>query len=287
MSMNLFPKLVSSCDPTETDRLRRLEEALRHFYSRADQVAYWSRLEANAIWSPSTHPFHIVIRDAISSGDTVVDLGCGSAHPARNLSPSVKYVGVDCSAQQTAANRAALPSSEFVCADVCGTALAGGRFDWAISFFALEHCVWPAQLLREAVRLVRDGGHVGILCPQFRPGVMNSMWCGRTAIQSFWRKLREGRWLDAMAHALGQRCIWPLWLKWMDRHAGKFSILLRPRCLQLPISEYASDTDAVYWSSRVEVEEELASLGCAIVTKEVARMEIPDDLILCVARKIG
>jgi ubiquinone/menaquinone biosynthesis C-methylase UbiE len=87
---------------------------------------------------------HQLIRDVITPGTNVLDLGCGSAHAFHNMrARGVSYVGVDWSARQIEENRRrfAGADAEFVSASLYRTGLPGEGFDCVFSTYVIEHLV--------------------------------------------------------------------------------------------------------------------------------------------------
>src|SRR5262249_17471222 len=123
---------VDAVDSTARTELHMLSQQLSEFYARAGASGYWETAEAlNEVWSPSTHPYHCHLRALISSGESVVEFGCGSAHTARNLSQrKVRYIGIDVSPTQVIANRSAFPQHQFFCGDMTQPIDIGIKVDW-------------------------------------------------------------------------------------------------------------------------------------------------------------
>jgi SAM-dependent methyltransferase len=240
-------------------KLAELDKRLRDFYRDAQEQDYWSLAgKQNADWHDGAHPHHLRLGELIGANESVVDFGCGSAHPIAALGNADRYVGLDWSESQVRENQRNYPAARFLHTSLYETQLPDDQFAWAISLFTLEHCVFPTRLLDEMQRVVQPGGQIAILCPQMRPHVMNSMWSGLSAIQSFWAKLKSRRYIDALWHVIELRCLFPLFCRVMDRWGGAFLIYPQPRCFFAP---YSFDTDAVYWADESEVRDYLIRKG--------------------------
>jgi 2-polyprenyl-3-methyl-5-hydroxy-6-metoxy-1,4-benzoquinol methylase len=74
----------------------------------------------------------------VASGDTVVALGCASGCSGRWFAQrGATYLGIDL------------------------------RVDLIVSFWTLEHLVWPSRYLDEMLRLCKRGGHLLLAFPDF------------------------------------------------------------------------------------------------------------------------
>jgi cyclopropane fatty-acyl-phospholipid synthase-like methyltransferase len=105
---------------------------------------------------------------ALSSRQTLVDLGCGRGGPGLWLAQSqgALLIGVDFSAVavQQATNRAALfglaDRARFVVGDLAATGLRAGIADAVVSIDALHFATDAAAAAGEARRLLRPGGRL-------------------------------------------------------------------------------------------------------------------------------
>jgi SAM-dependent methyltransferase len=89
----------------------------------------------------------------------VLDLGCGTGHSYRELSPRVS-VGVDLDpAVLTGQER------ETVAADMRSLPFADGSFASVISVQSIEHVPDPESVLREVVRVLEPGGRAVLVTP--------------------------------------------------------------------------------------------------------------------------
>lgn len=262
---------VDAADPSSASELERLGAELSSFYSgQAQKSRYWERVDdENAVWDPKKHPFHCHLASQILAGSTVVDFGCGSAHAARNLDPSVHYIGLEGSPSQVEINRQRFPNARFIQGDMLAPHGLDGVADWAVTFFAIEHCVRPDILLRRMLETVRPGGRIAIMCPNFARG-MHSLRSGWSAYSKR-DKLRQLRLLDVLVSYVEERWLWPSRVATVHQSSMQFPIYLRPRCFDAP---YFSDSDAVYLVTERRLRESLVALGCTI---ETSTRSIPED----------
>jgi SAM-dependent methyltransferase len=82
----------------------------------------------------------------LDDGARVLELGCGGGSPeTRRLANRFALTGVDISPRQVERARAAIPETQFVCADFTELELPAGSFDAVASFYVFNHV--PRELL--------------------------------------------------------------------------------------------------------------------------------------------
>ena len=253
----LFPatSFCSALDPAAQPDLIELNRSMAAFYNSPVVTQYFSTAEAkNAEWSQAFAP-HLHLCAATAIGSAVVDLGCGSAHPARHLRDRLgHYTGVDWSAAQIAANREQWPAHTFIASSLYEVALPSASADVVMSLYVIEHCVWPHRLLDEMLRLARPGGLVAILTPPFRhKAYLKSLDYGLSA-RPFADKLRSRDILDVLWHLYHHRVWYPLYLHWRHpRGAAEHRFLVHLHPVALTCNTWFPDADAVYMSDTVEM----------------------------------
>jgi SAM-dependent methyltransferase len=92
----------------------------------------------------------------------VLDVGCGERpYAALAQECGCRYTGVDLSASH-------MPPPD-VCADSCALPFRDKSFDTVLSTQVLEHVRDPFATLREAARILREGGNLILTAPQVWP----------------------------------------------------------------------------------------------------------------------
>lgn len=91
------------------------------------------------------------------SGGRMLDMGCGTGEQLKVAKKYFKKVwGVDCSPEMVKlARRTTL---NVVLADISNTKLKSGKFDFINCFSVFHHCYDQEPVIKEAYRLLKDGG---------------------------------------------------------------------------------------------------------------------------------
>ncbi|MCX6644918.1 MAG: methyltransferase domain-containing protein [bacterium] len=94
-------------------------------------------------------------------GKKIIDIGCGSGYGTSMLATAAeKVVGVDISEEAilSAGERYSSGNVEFRVGGVSGLQFRDGEFDAGVCFEVIEHIENPQALLKEACRVIKDGG---------------------------------------------------------------------------------------------------------------------------------
>jgi len=172
---------------------------------------------------------------------------------------AARYIGFDFSPSVLANNAADFPLARF---QQIRTAqefpVETGSASILFSTWVLEHCAYPRTFLDECVRVVKPGGTLIILTPDFLEGApIPSQRCGLSAgaAQSKWQ---SGRKWDGLLTAYDKKIRIPWvcrWLRWRRSGELPFYINVRPACFSDP---FEPDIDAVYLTWRKEIKAYLA-----------------------------
>ncbi len=263
-------ELCSALDPAAQPRLDALNAAMQAFYNSDIAGEYFAAADAaNEEWQPSfTGHWHLL--DAIPEGSRVVDLGCGTAYVSRHFAKrKVSYTGVDWSDAQILRNRERMPESTFHVASLDRVPLPDQAFDAAVSFYTIEHLVWPHRVLDEMFRLTRPGGLIALLFPPFRIGSSLKSFDYGLSVRRFKDKVRSLSLVDVALHVYQHRVFYPLYLRHHHPRgdsAQRFLINLKPVCLQY--RGWFPDADAVHLADTAEIRAYLAARGADTLVEQ-------------------
>jgi SAM-dependent methyltransferase len=244
---------VPSSDPGNHSKLAQLENVMSAYYST--QPIYYQNIDFTATnWN--TDPAYKSILAAMVAGARVLEVGCGRSnilHSQPWLGPY--YSGTDLSHDLMAENTSQYLGTRFRPLLTDGQVpFADQEFDMVFSTFVLEHCVFPQRVLAEWVRVLKIGGRLMALCPDFLGrGRMTSQRAGWTAGTGR-SKLRRGAWADALVTFWDNRVRIPVaawrWRKKAQRRP-QFLVNIAPTCFTDP---FMPDVDAVYLTFESEIQ---------------------------------
>ena len=145
-----------------------LQDAMKNFY--ATSHSYYADIDFAAdTWADVTQLEAQDILAETSRHEKILEVGCGKANilKLREINPR-HYTGIDFSWELIEKNRATYPDAKFHCVeDISRFPAQIGDCDYVFSHYVLEHCVFPNLFLDECVRVLRPGGVLSILCPDF------------------------------------------------------------------------------------------------------------------------
>lgn len=96
----------------------------------------------------------------LSSGERVLEVGCGPGFILAEATAAGRLVGVDVSPMMLASARERAPTARLVRAAVEHLPFVDRTFDLAVCRSVLHHALNPASMVREMARVVRIGGRV-------------------------------------------------------------------------------------------------------------------------------
>ena len=184
----------------------------------ADISLFAAKLSAmRELESFASYKRDVVKRLALGPGDAVLDVGCGLGHDVADLAAVVgrdgRAVGVDTSeAFLHHAASSELPHLKFVLADGERLPFESNSFDAAKIDRTLQHAAHPEAIVDELHRVVRPGGRVVCVEPDWETLTITVDDHATTrVIANHWsdhyRNGWIGRRLEALVHAAGSGAI--------------------------------------------------------------------------------
>jgi SAM-dependent methyltransferase len=229
-----------------------------HYYGNRHYHTDWIA-GINATWRSGVHDAQLRMCELIPPGSSILEVGCGDGSCAFEIATriaGIRYVGIDLN---PGAWKCPL-GLPFVGASADALPFSDGSFDAIVSMFVVEHLVFPARFLDEAWRVLRPGGGLFTIAPDFISNPMSSERIGWSYGPGR-SKLKSGRVLDALMTAYDTRCRIARSRRRRRHRLAKgvcsFPILMMPRCLRL--SGFVPDCDAVYPACPEELQTYLRS----------------------------
>lgn len=135
---------------------------------------FWEKSDAYRDFGPehlAETPHRRRMRDLLADCGSVLDIACGDGNNLPHMPAGVKYTGVDCSPVGVARliareDHADLTKTAEV-GDVEHLSFDDETFEAVISTFAFEHFLDVPQILRECDRVLKPGGRIVLIGPDF------------------------------------------------------------------------------------------------------------------------
>ncbi len=278
----------SCLDASCITQLLALQEAMKKFY--ATSPVYYGDIDFTAdTWTDETQLEASDILKEASQKIAVLEVGCGKANILKSGRISPKhYTGIDFSPAVIEENRVTFPDATFNCiADISRFPAETSHFDYVFSHYVLEHCVFPHLFLDECVRVLRPGGVLSILCPDFLgTGRMSSQRAGFSSGTGR-EKLSRGQYWDALVTGYDNKIKIPLHasrLRSEARKCPRFFVNLAPTCFT---DHFLPDVDAVYLTFADEIRNYLVkSILWESLETSLARYSAANSHIYLKGRKL-
>jgi ubiquinone/menaquinone biosynthesis C-methylase UbiE len=198
--------------------------------------------------SENDHP-SLKVLTARYRGKQILEVACGEGTKLSQLEAK-RRVGLDIS--KLAIKQAAQKLDLAVVGNAESLPFKNGEFDAVLSFFSLEHFEHPETVLLEMIRVIKKGGEVVVLTPNF--GAPNR--CSPCFVGSRVGKLLRGLWQDLVGHGKGLpwNHVTPLSIE--HAYQSDFDTLVEPYLLTLMKYLKSCGLEIVMSSSNWEVQME-------------------------------
>lgn len=273
-----FPlKWVSSTAQQYAEDLDALAQKMHLYYSRNSEY-YSQYISHEWLWNnPSYLPFS-EIRKAIALSESTLEVGCGNAAVLQcNAGWQRGYTGIDFSESLIQKNSKLFPeASFFTIQDAMHYPFDDNHFDLVFSTFVIEHTVYPKCFLDECFRVLKPGGQLIVMGPNFLDyGWMPSQRVNSNGLGSK-ENLKRGKLIDSLSTFFYNRFIIPAKCKEFKKADVSFVINLDPSGLDTTIP-MAPDVDATYVTSFEEMRRYLVGQGGLAISSGADFEQYLDD----------
>ncbi len=238
--------------------LSALDQQISWFYSQIETRALYQEMLNS---QEEISPFQDSVRHLMPSyvcqlkPASILEVGCGSGRLYRQLRSygyAGAYSGIEVAEYLIENNKQRHPEATWNCANAYTIPFADDCFDVCFSLYVLEHLVYPERALQEMVRVVKPGGCLALVFPDFvESGRFPSQLLGFSFGKAS-EKLHRGSLIDTIISLYDSRIRLPKALKSVVATFGQFPVNTRPLCLSYP-SVMSADIDAIYIASKKEV----------------------------------
>jgi ubiquinone/menaquinone biosynthesis C-methylase UbiE len=250
--------------------LSALSQEMMRFYSQSDdRKSYQEMLDTQEDLTLESESVRHLMPMYVceSNASSILEVGCGNGRVYRQIRDygyAGLYTGVEPAEFIISQNKERHPEAGWECAGVYEMPFQDNTFELCYSLYVLEHLVYPEKALREMLRVLRPGGRLVLVFPDFaESGRFASQLLGLSPINTATKKLRSGRIVDALLSLYDSRIRLPRALKSATQKHGKFPVNIAPLCLSYP-TMLEADVDAVYIASKSEVHEWAISNGHSV-----------------------
>jgi ubiquinone/menaquinone biosynthesis C-methylase UbiE len=244
----------SCLDRSFYPELLALQKRMEQFYKTSPD--YYPAIDFSAgTWSDCSQLEAQDILNEVSRHDVVLEVGCGTSNILKSGRVAQRnYTGIDFSAEVIRSNQERYPEATFSCIkDITQFPCPTEQYTMVFSHYVLEHCVFPNKFLDESLRVLRPGGLLAILCPDFLgSGRMTSQRAGFSEGTGRGKLLNRKYW-DSLITGYDNKVRIPLYAAWLRTTASKrpkFFINTNPTCFS---DSFKPDVDAVYVTFAEEI----------------------------------
>ena len=251
--------------------LSELNERMSWFYSQQEGRQSYQVMLDDIEQSPSTpeEPDEQYLSQYICKlkPNSILEIGCSSGRiyrQLRNRGYIQQYSGVEVADFIIQKNIQRHPEATWKCASVYAIPFPDNHFDACFSTYVLEHLVYPERALEEMLRVIRPGGELILVFPDFvTSGRFASQQLGFSPASRASQKISSGKILDALVSLYDSRIRLPHALRTARHMYGSFPVNLSPICLSYP-EIVGADVDAIYIASKQEVEDWAIARGYSV-----------------------
>ncbi|SJZ98894.1 class I SAM-dependent methyltransferase [Sediminibacterium ginsengisoli] len=245
---------VSSLNQVHENAIAALEHKMQQYYARNNN--YYETIDfTSSNWADVNETGYNEIQNLAAEAGSICEIGCGSANILYHH-PEIenRYHGCDFSPQLIQKNKERYPEAQFnVIRDPAVLPFEDNCFDLVFSVFVIEHSARPASFLDECKRILKPGGRLIILCPDFMGyGRMSSQRAGFSQGTTS-QKIAQRRFIDAAITFFDNRMRIPFKCSRLIRQAEKEPLFMVNLAPTVFTDVFLPDVDAVYITNRNEM----------------------------------
>ena len=164
------------------------------------------------------------LSEQLMAGDSVLDLGCGCGVPATDLlAQKFRVTGVDLSSVQIERAKELVPSTTFICGDMCALEFPSERFDAITCLYAIIHVPVEEQqeLLVKMCSWLKPDGYLLLAAGHTAWTGKESNWLGVEGGDMYWSQVDRAtyiQWLEASGFVV-------LWDRFIPEGDGGHTLL--------------------------------------------------------------
>jgi ubiquinone/menaquinone biosynthesis C-methylase UbiE len=131
-----------------------------------EKEKYWALAEKGSL--DTEHPGMKLLLKIAQGKHSILDLGCGEGTRLGLIKGDGKNLtGIDVSEMAIKKAKAKYPQNSFVSGNIEKLPFPDGSFDFVYSAFVFEHLDKPEEVLQEALRVLKPGGKLLIIAPNY------------------------------------------------------------------------------------------------------------------------
>ncbi|CAN5721420.1 hypothetical protein BH10BAC3_BH10BAC3_33910 [soil metagenome] len=250
---------LSSVDEHNRTRLEELQCAMQQYYSSSAIRATYNQLIPVKEEKGSDNPVTTVFLEWLKKQhcESLLEVGCGNGRILKKLEENFKgfkYTGIEVDTKTIERNKQRWPTHEWHVGSVYEIPISKGSIDLCMSFYVLEHLVFPKEALNQMFQTLKPGGKLLIVCPDFSVTKrFPSQNLGNSAERSTKRLLKKMKLLTAFNFYIDNMKM-KRKLDKLKGSPGKFLVNSFPICLYYLEKVVWPDIDAVYVATKYELE---------------------------------
>ncbi|OAQ38599.1 hypothetical protein A5893_14395 [Pedobacter psychrophilus] len=281
---------ASSADKFNEKLIDTLDKKMSNYYTSAESRESYQQmlnLTDNDVSKPGNVTTAFIDYVVSLNLNTFLEIGCGSGRIYQFLKKKVNnldYVGIEVSEEVVKNNKVTFPETIWKFGNVYELPADNNSIEVCFSFYVLEHLCYPERALIEMMRVIKPGGFLILIFPDFvASGRFASQFLGLSDIPTAKEKLLKFKFLDVIISIYDSRFRLPRALKNASKKYGSFPVNTSPKCLD-GLRDASPDIDAVYITNKYEIEDWANSKGYKISYPNGTEKEFADHAFLSIQK---